>query len=574
MKMTQGLFFLAAPWLAWAAGTGTPAPRQGPAPPAPPWGIGLHALGAIRLPQSVWDLVQDELELAPGEVVQGVIADLNADGRSDFLVRASDHLCGNGGCPFRLVEGLHRRIIGRFHGLPLYVQARRVRGFPVIETWNRLNARGGTWTTWVFDGAEYRVASRRELAGPAADSLFRALESIPVLPQATDPPGADFALDHNRIIVGGRFPTTREGSVPVRVWVDTGNPELWISAALAARLGVMDSTGAAVSPGGLRRLRSPLPALEIGGVAVPLAGVNEALIVPGRGGIGPGLPADINLPSTVLRRLDLLIDYPARRLTLGPPGTVPLPGVRLPVTVNPSNGLIQVPVQIAGTRHHLGLDLGASITLVSDAVMRNWSREHPDWPRMTGAVGIANMWGLDDEPGWSLVRIPEVGAGPVRLTGVAASAIPPDLMEGIALRAGMATSGLLGANAVRDRRVGIDYAKQEIVVGPPDHGAGADLDVVGLTLRPEPGGPYTVRGVATLQGRPAVPGLQVGDTIVSIDGVPLDGNSMGQVWVRLGGAAGTRHQLVVRRGGPERSVSAGVHRFLGTGPSRFRFTPR
>ena len=46
-------------------------------------------------------------------------------------------------------------------------------------------------------------------------------------------------LDHNRTIVDVRLPLPDGKTTRVRAWVDTGNPELWITADLAKKLGLI-----------------------------------------------------------------------------------------------------------------------------------------------------------------------------------------------------------------------------------------------------------------------------------------------------------------------------------------------
>ena len=95
--------------------------------------------------------------------------------------------------------------------------------------------------------------------------------------------------------------------------------------------------------------------------------------------------------------------------------------------------------------------------------------------------------------------------------------------------------------------------------GPPS--AAGDLDIVGLTLRPETDGGFTVAGVATRNGAPAVAGIEAGDKLVRVDDVAVAGATMGTVARALRGAPGTNHRLVVLRDGKTISVNAPVTRF-------------
>jgi len=88
------------------------------------------------------------------------------------------------------------------------------------------------------------------------------------------------------------------------------------------------------------------------------------------------------------------------------------------------------------------------------------------------------------------------------------------------------------------------------------------MDVVGLTLRPEPDERYTVLAVVDIDGKPAVPGVKPGDVLLGVDGAPVTGATMGQVWSLLGGKPGQVRKLVLERGGQRLTLEAPVHRFL------------
>jgi len=55
-----------------------------------------------------------------------------------------------------------------------------------------------------------------------------------------------------------------------------------------------------------------------------------------------------------------------------------------------------------------------------------------------------------------------------------------------------------------------------------------DFDVIGLVLRPEDDGRFTILGVADFEGKPSVPEVQAGDRLVAVDSIPVAGNTMGQ----------------------------------------------
>src|SRR4029077_2080363 len=90
-----------------------------------------------------------------------------------------------------------------------------------------------------------------------------------------------------------------------------------------------------------------------------------------------------------------------------------------------------------------------------------------------------------------------------------------------------------------------------------------DFDVVGLTLRPEPDGRFTVIGIADFEGKPSLPEVQADDLLIAVDNVPAPGSTMGQVWSMLEGLPGHERKLTLERGGKQFRVAAKVQHFLG-----------
>jgi len=90
-----------------------------------------------------------------------------------------------------------------------------------------------------------------------------------------------------------------------------------------------------------------------------------------------------------------------------------------------------------------------------------------------------------------------------------------------------------------------------------------DFDVVGLILRPEDNGNYTILGVADFDGKPSVDEVQAGDRLVAVNDIAVTGATMGQVWSALGGSPGQERKLTVERAGKQFAVVGIVRHFLG-----------
>jgi len=89
-----------------------------------------------------------------------------------------------------------------------------------------------------------------------------------------------------------------------------------------------------------------------------------------------------------------------------------------------------------------------------------------------------------------------------------------------------------------------------------------DMDLVGLTLRPESDGSYSVLGVSSKNGKPAVEGVEPGDKLLQVGDLKTAGATMGPVVDALRGKPGDIRTLVLERSGTQFTVEAKVMRFL------------
>lgn len=401
-------------------------------------------------------------------------------------------------------------------------------------------------------------------------SLFALIFSVAVLAQDGHAPAPSldmkvvtvpFALDHDRVVIEADLPLPDGSTTRVRAWVDNGDPELRLSRRVATL------TGLSITCGDRACSAVPPHEITIGGMKIPLVPAKEANIplkpAAAAAVMEPGMNAEISIPSTVLRDYDVLIDLPGHQLTIGQPGSLKFRGVKAKVSVNAQNGLVQVPSQIENKKYNLALDLGSSISFLGDELFNKLAATHSDWPHMTGAIGPANMWGESDEPNWKLMRVDRLQFGPIYLTNVAAADFPKNLTGFFEKRAGNPAAGLLGASSLRNYRIGIDYAHSMVYFDIGRTFKFPDFDVIGLILRPEADGRFTIIGIADYDGKPSVPGVEAGDHLVAVDGIPVLGSTMGQVWLMLGGEPGKARTLAIERDDKEFAVVAKVQHFLG-----------
>ena len=365
-------------------------------------------------------------------------------------------------------------------------------------------------------------------------------------------------LDHNRIVIDVFLPMPDGTSKRVRAWVDSGNPDLVMSRRVAALEGAVSCEGPVCKA-------TPPRDIVIGGMKIPL-GLSTAL-APAQDPADvmiAGMSPEMNLPTQVLRNYDIVLDYANRELTVGEPGSVPFPGKASKAEIS-TTGQIEVVSQIAGQTYNLALDTGASISGLSSELISRWHKVHASWPFLTGAVGAANRYGTPDEVEVQVLRVPSLRFGNVDLASVAFATLGPQAFPLLAKQAeGETMIGRLGGNAFRNYRVGIDYAHGTVYLDRLTAVAPPDMDVVGLTLRPERDGRYLVVAVVNYAGKPSVAGVGPGDVLVGVDGAPATGATMGQVWSLLGGRAGQTRALTLERGGQRFTVAATVRRFLAS----------
>ncbi len=380
-------------------------------------------------------------------------------------------------------------------------------------------------------------------------------------------------IDHNRVVIQVEVPLLDGSTQRLRAWVDNGNPDLNLSRRLATQLQLAVSCNSTNNNNDQECSSPPPPEIIVGGMKIPLIGKLAKIPlnpVDAASVLSPGMNVEINLPSSILRHYDVLFDFPGHKFSIGAPGTIHFRGESAKAQINAENALIQLPSQIEKKKYNLALDLGASISFLSEELFDKLAAAHPDWPHMTGAVGSANMWGLADEPKWKLMRVDRVQYGPLFLANVVVVDFPKDRMDFFAKRAGVPTAGLIGSNALLNYRIGLDYTHSIVYFEFGRMFNFPDFDVIGLTLRPENDGRFTILAVADFEGKPSEPtgpdGIQLGDHLIAVDGIPVQGSTLGQVWNMLGGTPGQERKLTIERAGRQFTIATTVQHFLGELP--------
>jgi hypothetical protein len=359
-------------------------------------------------------------------------------------------------------------------------------------------------------------------------------------------------FDHNRMLVEVEF-QRRDGSWRRAVaWVDTGNPQLALGQTLAEELGVEWAADPSAKPDG--KVEASAPAgMRFGPLALPLEGVSCA-VFPGRAEPFPGVPAEANLPSTILRRFDVCFDYPRRRMTLAEAGGLRFEGAKVPCLLDPRSGIVQMEVRVGGETLSFALDNGASYTLVDADWVGRLREKYPGWPYHAGLVGCANLWGMPVETELPMMRLEEMSIGPVVVEGAGAAGFPEGLFEWYSKKTAGPVAGLLGPNVLKAFRVGIDFRGAAVYLDRGRKDDTQDMDLVGLTLRASRDGSYEILGAG-----PAT-GAKAGDLLLRVGSLEVKGRSMGEVVDALRGRPGRERRLTVRRGTETLTLKARVER--------------
>jgi hypothetical protein len=332
-------------------------------------------------------------------------------------------------------------------------------------------------------------------------------------------------------------------------------------------LGIITAEDSQKSVNGILEVALP-SGVRIGGMDLDYSGVRSLVII-NQFWFFKATHADANLPSKVLMRFDVVFDYPGKELILSKPGKMKFSGIRIPASVNPESGIVQIDGVLDKNKISFALDNGASYTFGSTEFLTSLLNKHPELPICNGAVGYANIWGWGlSEDQWKEVRAPELVFGNLTLMNIGIT-IPPDfneegigMMDWYSRRTVRPVDGFLGPNAFIDYALGIDYSKGAVYFAGEEQSTFHDMDMIGLTLRTEEDGNYRVIGVATKNGIPVVNGIESGDMLLEIDDVSVKGKTMGIVIDALRGKPGTKHDLLLKRNGNKIKITADVIRIL------------
>jgi len=376
-----------------------------------------------------------------------------------------------------------------------------------------------------------------------------------------------FTLDHNRILVNAEIQKKDGSPKKILLWVDTGNPEFLISSKLALELGFISDCDSTKAVRGELEINTPI-VIRAGEMTRDYSGA-KSIVIFKPFWVFKETYADATIPSTVLMRYDVAFDYPAKEMTISKPGGMKFSGIKIPININPTTGILQIDGMLEKDSISFALDNGASFTFGSTEFLESLKNKNPDLPLCKGAVGCANMWGWGyKEDSWTVTRIPQMNFGNLTLKNTVIT-IPPDyndkgygIMDWYSKKTFKPVHGFLGPNAFIDFKVGIDYTNKNIYFERKQKENFNDMNIVGITLRPETNGNYTIIGVASKNVIPLVDGIQSGDLLIQINDSQVKDKSMGKVIDALRGKPGEIKNLTLERKGERVKLTAEVQSIL------------
>jgi hypothetical protein len=368
------------------------------------------------------------------------------------------------------------------------------------------------------------------------------------------------SVEGNVPIVTLLFKRPNGGTRTARFLFDSGGGAIILDEGLATDLGLKPE-GPELSDDGQRYRAVDVPAARVGGMPLHLS-ASKAYAHLGKTSFTNRDTVEGMLPGKALEHYQVVLDYPQQLWSIGNPGTVPHRGERLPAPYLASSGHPRIDVSIGGARYGLLLDTGAEVTLLREDLLRGWSREHPDWPQGSGAVGPANMGGGADDGNLFLLRIPALQLGSFTVDQVAAVSRPDQTYSATSYETPAAIVGALGGNVLSQFRVEIDYPEQLLFLKPSGKISGNDFDTVGLVLDTNAEGELVVRAVSSSASSITHQNILPGDVILQIGKVRKAQYTLAEAARALSGTVGERKQLRILRNGEPMTVTVTVSRIV------------
>jgi hypothetical protein len=356
-------------------------------------------------------------------------------------------------------------------------------------------------------------------------------------------------------------PTTAYRDTSGPFVLDTGAGHLVLDLALARALGLTAMTELAPALGGLGLASLPVDRLEVAGHytdSLSTVLLFDAEIVRrtvdrpvlgllGREGFGTS---------------SLIVDYARDSLAFSPGG---LPenwgGITVPFELAADSKIIVKAALAGGPPSNFILDTGATKTVVFRGALTGTAPGHRRWLTLRGLYA-PTVGG--DEP-LEMMRIPGLGLGVAgtMVTDLDIGVVGGPLEAQLSRVTGRPIAGLLGYSYLKHFQVGIDYGRRQLLlrrIANYRERRPYEFSTIGIQLSRV--GP-DAQIVAIVAGGPAEKaGLGVGDRVLRIGELPVEGTDLLLLAQAMEGPPGTTVDLEVVRGEERRQVRVTRRRLL------------
>jgi Aspartyl protease/PDZ domain len=363
-----------------------------------------------------------------------------------------------------------------------------------------------------------------------------------------------FEISNNLILV----PTQINGSTPKLFILDSGAESSVVDDSVAKELGLRLESGPNAETGGGSVEASTIKDVSLGipGLSLPHLTVAGIDLVGVRSGLGEAVAGILG--RDLFTRYVVEIDYDSKKLRLHEPARFSYSGtgdtVRLVIDETPFiRGQVSGPNSSAEGQFEFDIGHTGSLTLTGPfaATNRLFPENQPFLSITTGAIAAGRV-------NVRVGRVSTLKLGRFVLHGPVANIAQGPQDAGIDDEKG----GIIGGDVLRRFRMFVDFTRNQVILDSTRAFTEPfEFDMSGMSLAAFGPELRTYRVRTLVEGSPAfVAGIQIGDTVTSIDGRPTAEMTLSQVRSLLR-QEGKNYPVIVN-GGKARRVTLSTRRLI------------